>query len=707
MTDTPASTPPTSPSPLMQRVRHHATLGAYIQPETLDFPCHNSTLNDTHLGFSPLKFPYFDGTIAKHYTNPALISAQSSDHAQLRPLRRNLAVLRNHLLVHYTDQFALNAESTQHYMHLIAVTIGDALKRGSSLIRNPFELSLPLKDVNVLGHGGITIYQCLQQLQQPQKKPHVLATALSNESLLTFLPLALTPFGKLTPSEAPKDTKQRTEENAISVQAAIAQGMDASALTQQEHKDNANDIAALSDEILAVRKESTLTTRSVEELDDKTKSRAIELGREILRKLKLHFADVTVDDLMKAHPDDVRGIMGDVKKVTDLFRHYLDQIGYQQRDLLDNPDVVAALQTTGKMAAIAKLYAMQEAEASGDKTLAERLTKEYEKMPAEWRNTAGTKLGELLENLDKGLKTLQSRLLDQTSNLPDNDQLKDKGESQSQSTAAPSMTQAQAAAQQAEQTRVQMEMLQQEEYRRMLAERRKANNQATGLMGAAPAQQQAQQQAAGQTINQTALDTPRNAANQSGRRNAAQVQARFERRQAMRQQQQQQAQQQTDEQRRAQEQRRADRRERRAARAANEQQQQQQTATDTRSTSTQSQPPVRRSERTQTVPQAPATQAQAPMVASPTHKDFGNLLGGQDIQSMRGSLNATTSGQLIEANSAKKVVEDKLREGSQARNSTNPTTNTPPPPPKRPEQTIAQEPTPDPNTPANKRGFAR
>jgi hypothetical protein len=656
-TPPPSHTPASSATTPTAMAQYHTLFSYYVQPETIDFPCHISTIKHLKLDFSPESYPFFDGMIATHCGFSPLGNPHDPNHIHFRPLRKNLAVLRNFLISTYLSHEAFQATTTLAYIEKIAFAIAEMLKRGNTLIRNPFEPALILKEVNVLGYGGQLIYQALQQLQKTEhivlkgiKKPlHPLALHLTTAHALPAI--ALTPFGNLQAPAKPTDTQQRDASQAIAAQAAMHAAEQK--FTPQQRKENALDISDLSDDIVALRHTSTLNNRSVEELDEKTKAHAIDIGREILRKLKLLFSDTDVENLMKVHPNDVRIIMNDVKKVTDLFRHYLDQVDYKNRDLLEHPNVVKALQATGTFAAAAKLYAINEAKQSSDKTLAEQLAKEYEKMPTDWKGSQKTKVGELIDHLDKGLKTLQYHLLNQTSNLPDNDQMKDLVAENSKTATSSGMSTVQAEAQQKEQTRVQTQMLQEDEYRRMLAERRKANQATSASQSTvtAPQQQASAAQTASNsttTVSQSALDTPRQANQQAqqGRRNrsAAEIQARWERRQAQRVQQQLVAEQQQQ----------AAQKENRPKRSSQD---------------------------------------------KDKNKDFSMLLESKDVQAMRGSINKETTGTLVEANSAKKVVEDKIREGSQTRASHVQQVTAPPPPPPRP---ISETTNDDPNAPTRK-----
>lgn len=658
----------TSPSPPSQsdalgNPLRHTAAGTFIPLSNTDFSTYLQALKTHKLTYSIQNFPYFDGEIAKYYPNAALTDPNNITYAQYQPLRKNIAVLRNFILSHLLQNADANLEETaNNYVRTIANTIGEALKRGSNVLRNPFEPALTIKETNVLGHGGTTIYQLLLQLQIniPQQKslrksPHTLA--LLPHPAFALPPLNASPFHKLQPDDTSNDTRMRTEEEAVTAQASINPN---NLLEQREqNKLNAINISAISDEIVALRSVAGTKAKSVEDLDNQTKNRAIELGRDILRKLKLHFADMSVENLMKSNPDDVQSLMTNVKKVTDLFRYYLDQLDQKQQELLEHPDVINALKASGTLAATAKLYAIKEAKESGDKELAERLTKEYENMPEEWRNSQTTKVGDLFENLDKGLKVLQYHLLNQTSNLPNNDQLKDLQAEENNIPQQSGMSLAQANAEQTEQMRVQNEMLQQEAYRNMLAERRKANQAAQMVSGAGntqnqtPTQQQSQQTPqSNQTINASALDTKQTATQQqtnTARRNLnTQSQAQHERR-------------------------------------ANARPQGQNTGN----------PNAQRNRQTDT-PET-GTQASNTQKPSKSTNNFDNILNSNDINSIRTSLNAPTSGALIETNTTKKVIEDKLKEGSQT--STSLISPAPPPP-----RNITENSNDDPN---NKKSYTR
>lgn len=664
------SDPLPPPPPQYNNIVKRSIAGAFITLTNADFTSHLHALREHKLTFSTTLYPDFDGELAKAYPNAALTDANHISYAQYQPLRKNIAVLRNYIFTCYFEEENTAMEGAAlPYIRTIASTLGEALKRGSNVLRNPFEPALTIKETNALGYGGSVIYQLLQQLQmhapQPKslrKSPHALAR-LPHPSF-TLPPLSASPFSKLQPDDTSDNVKMRSEQEAVATQAILDQG---GILTQQaQNKLNAINISNLSDEIIALRQSTGTKTKSVEDMDDRTKTRAIELGRDILRKLKLHFADMSVENLMKSNPADVQTLMGDVKKVTDLFRYYLDQLDQKQRDLLEHPDVINALKASGTLAAAAKLYAINEAKKAGDKELAERLAKEYEKMPEEWRNTQTTKIGDLFENLDKGLKILQYHLLNQTSNLPDNDQLKDiGGDNAIPQQNMNGLTLAQANVEQTEQMRVQMEMLQQEAYRNMLAERRKANQAAQMISGGSNTQNNATPATAPQTQqpNAAALDTPRPATTTqqtNTRRNLNAQQLQQERRETARQQQ------------------------------GNNPLAQNNQRSRRSGTNIEQRDGIRPEQQPTTAPKT-----------KQSNTSFDGILDTNDMRSIRNSLSSPTTGTLIETNTTKKVIEDRLKEGSQSSTSL----ASPTPPPRPP----VENPLDDPNNPSpyNKKSYTR
>lgn len=638
--------------------------GAYARTDYPSFAAHLANIITTQLGFHPSQQPQFDGALCKAYPNHApLIDPNHASYGALAPLRTNLVVLRNFLLQTYGDAAALAP---------VAHTIGDMLKQGESLFKNPFALSITLNDANQWGVGAATLYGLLLK-KYPQLPP-----------------LAQTPFARLDPNDIPTDTNEdddfraRTTEEAVAAAAALNDhGADMRELSDEEldavleeelDHDTTNDLAAISDKILKIQQRHNVQ-RSVEELDDKTKSRAIELGREILRKLRFHFSDVPIDQLMTANPDAIRSVMNDVRKVTDIFSKYLEDAAQRMPEMLEDTHVMAAMNAAGKLAAQAKLYAIKEAREAGDITQMNALIREHAALPEQWRNPPEKRLGELLDQLDKGLKLLQAKLLDATSNLPDNDQLKDMQSQDGGMMPVGGLSSAQQAHEQAQRQRLQLEMIQQDEYARMMAQRRQANQTRQGGTVTAQRTNAPASNTSGQTISAAALETPRGGNAQSTaplQQNTANNPAR-------------------------------------ANRPANPQgNNPNRNPANNPMMNTAMVAPPRQQRNNQNIMNAtPSGQSANPN--RNRNNQFDNLLGGMNVQQMRGAINTPTSGTMVEPNSAKKVVQDRLREGTERRNAPAATTTAPatqrrsdtttPPTTQNPATQPTTEPPRDPNAP--------
>ncbi len=175
--------------------------------------------------------------------------------------------------------------------------------------------------------------------------------------------------------------------------------------------------------------EAAMVPVNVDDLQGSVKEEAIAIAKDILDKLRLQFADMTLDTLMSAGDlPMIDDLMSGVSEVADTFRHHLDNAVKLASDLMDDVLVADALEAIAIFNYHGSAKELEElelqvmlAEQSGDIALAselrakaEKKRREVEAMPAILKQGGASTVTALLNKIEKGLDRVVSRMQDIT-----------------------------------------------------------------------------------------------------------------------------------------------------------------------------------------------------------------------------------------------------------------------------------------------------
>lgn len=399
----------------LQQVFSPAGVGKFVRPRENTWIRHELAVIAGGLEFNPKRYE-FDRIVA-HFANiPAAFDVHHRQYENYADLRMNLAVMRNYLLNHFFPDGDVENDPEDrraaHSLNQIGLQIGDMLHRGNGWLPS-LNASVSLARANEKGEGAALIYEKLRHgetvrnLLSPVLVP---LNVLRNRSNMHWRlpPLQETPFDPRNLA-APLDTvsaDDRVDTNGGGRPDAQAAQPDVErwGVVSQSFDDLGGSLAGV-----------TAPLATVEDLSQPVKTRAIELAREILEKLRLKFAETPVEALLdQVDASEVYKLLKETQGLSDLFYAQAGRAALTDTKFYLDPDIQLAFDSLGKLSYQAKLQALKYSEESGNTENALRIARQIESMPATWRQSAQFNVGYLLGNVQTGLEKILQRLHEQT-----------------------------------------------------------------------------------------------------------------------------------------------------------------------------------------------------------------------------------------------------------------------------------------------------
>ena len=400
-----------------------ANVGTFKRPQENTWAAHSQTIFQHKLDFDP-QHHIFDKIVAQSCKNPAIYDPSNPHYAEYEPMRHNIAVLRNYVSIHMYGS-VIDAEEKQdrnkyEYIQQMAATVGTALRNGDGFMG--MNAGIPLNTANIEGEGAAAMYEALfkKQKQNDWLAPMRFVDDLFNQDKTRITrrdwrlpPIKFTPFGPLA-LEAPPPTNMPP-----SVAPAAATGA-AAAMTPEILE--ALKISGIGDELTA----EASGFNSVASLRQPVKTRAIEIAREILDKLKITYGDVPLESMLDFAPERFKETVSDFNAVALTYEQHLPTAMEMDPTLADDPVVREANEAIGVMGAQAKMYAFDEAMRLGDKELAASLKADLDKLPERWLKAGDLKTSDLIAKVEDGMTMMLAAMeVAQESEKDENELLRD------------------------------------------------------------------------------------------------------------------------------------------------------------------------------------------------------------------------------------------------------------------------------------------
>lgn len=404
-------------------------IGRYVIPRRTGWKHLLDIIHDPkpNIDFSANIYPTFDGIIGQHFQSPYLLDPLDGNYESYENLRDNLAAVRNFLMQSYyaTDKSGMTPAQAKAALAEIAGFVGDGLYNNflyAGIIpnhdwRKPFISISEASEPG--GHGAQYIYERILAHQRSSSwlRPFdaVLQLLGGKPHMDWKLPEAeATHFtdwiGKdIAPTEVSANPK--LDEVNAAIMAASAKQTELQARLDAIRDDKAlSNTAHDLDDIGNHLVYAATNMEGVAHLDEPVRRNAVEIAKDILRKLKLNLGSVNVVDGLKMKPSDDMATLGAIKGVATVYERLLAWArGTNDTSIFQNPSVIAATQAIGQLGYMAKREALRLAELSGNAKLAGSIGEQLRRLPESFKPKEGTTLGNLTDTIQSGIDTIMTR----------------------------------------------------------------------------------------------------------------------------------------------------------------------------------------------------------------------------------------------------------------------------------------------------------
>ena len=423
------------PEPLTKTQYRLPKVGEFIAINSLDWHTYKETVLTAGLYFNPAEHEWFDALIAEKSGLPALQDPFNPAYAEFEPLRTNLATVRNHLLNQFFsdgrfDGNDLHDRKKLNDAYYIAEQIGEMIERGAKPFNlNIFAPSINFKTANTEGEGAKVLYEKIYDMQHISEETSLWRDVKSffgaaryvatgkEERDWNIAHISRTPFHVREQNQSTNSNDRASygadlasTASTIPLAAAAAAALSDDELAEQATieqltgfadglNQTANDIVHMSE------------YRSVDSLEPAVKERAIDEARKILNGIKMHYADVPVEELLEASPDNFSTLVNDTYHVVSTFYDNLHEATTKLGDDVRHmAEVQHAEQAVYKLAAQTKLYAMQTAEQAGNMELAGQIKAELAGFTDDMLRPPEQSVAQLFSQIELGMDTVLARL---------------------------------------------------------------------------------------------------------------------------------------------------------------------------------------------------------------------------------------------------------------------------------------------------------
>jgi hypothetical protein len=395
--------------------------GRYAVPATPGWPELNRIIKDKafDLDYSPFEFPNFDGIVQRRFNSDEFINPLNANYEKWQNLRDNVAAVRNYLIMNYfhVPPEQLAAAHAENSLHEIATFVGDGLYNNFmflGMIPN-HDPTKPFVDIELAnqpdGKGAAYIYERILSAHRQNNwlRPFAMITSLfggGKGSDWKLPEIDGTPFGheNLTLPEptGPDDaTLKEAEQETKELRAGRAERR-----ANRKILDMAVDLDSLGNQLLF----SAENAQGVAGLSEPVRRDAIEIAKDILRKLKIKLGNVPVISGLNMKPEDDVGALGATHGVVLVYEKLLAYARSVDAGIMNHPAIGGATQAIGQLGYLAKLEALRLAEISGGKSLSENLSAQLRRIPERYSNIGNATFGDLLDRVERGIDTVLDRL---------------------------------------------------------------------------------------------------------------------------------------------------------------------------------------------------------------------------------------------------------------------------------------------------------
>jgi hypothetical protein len=399
-------------------------MGIYVVPRRTGWKALLNIIHDPvpNIDFSANIYPSFDGLLIDHFNSPRLYDPTDDHFESYESLRDNIAAVRNFLMQQYYGDPAsgMTPIKAKQAMAEIAAYVGDGLYnnwiwKGIIPYHRLGEPHIDLSKARAKGgEGAQYIYEKILEKQRDSNwtRPFDAVLALFGGKTISDWKL---PSGRdthftdffeqdlLRAREAPPgESVEAAAARVAQIEAQLQNLRDSRALSAA-----AVDLDAIGNHLLF----SAAHNEGVAQLNASVRRDAVDIAKDILRKLKVSIGDINLLDGLKMKPSDDLAALGAIRGVATVYERLLDWArGTGDTGIFQHPSIMAATQAIGQIGYLAKAEARRLALVAGNTVMADAITQQMKRIPAIYAQTNDRKLGELLEHIEQGMDTILNRV---------------------------------------------------------------------------------------------------------------------------------------------------------------------------------------------------------------------------------------------------------------------------------------------------------
>lgn len=404
-------------------------IGRYVIPRRTGWKNLLDIIHDPkpNIDFSANIYPAFDGIIGQHFQSPYLLDPLDGKYESYENLRDNLAAVRNFLMQSYyaTNKSGMSPAQAKAALAEIAGFVGDGLYNNflyAGIIPN-HDWRKPFIDLTEAsepgGHGAQYIYERILAHQRSSSwlrpfdavlqllggKPHM-DWKLPEAEATHFTDWLEKDIAPTEVSANPKLDEVNTAIMAASAKQTELQARLDAVRADKALSNTAHDLDDIGNHLIY----AATNMEGVAHLDEPVRRNAVDIAKDILRKLKLNLGSVNVVDGLKMKPSDDMATLGAIKAVSTVYERLLAWArGTNDTSIFQNPSVIAATQAIGQLGYMAKREALRMAELSGNAKLAGSIGEQLRRLPESFKPKEGTTLGGLTDTIQSGIDTIMTR----------------------------------------------------------------------------------------------------------------------------------------------------------------------------------------------------------------------------------------------------------------------------------------------------------
>lgn len=409
----------------LPKLRTGGDIGDYVVPPILSWQSLDEVVRDPTLGdidYSIKKYPHFDGIIDQHFNSDEFTNPINARYEKWANLRHNIACVRNFLMIHYFEQnpHQIPENDVEENMEEIAKFIGKGCYNNYLFLgfipnHNPLEDFIDLEKASAPdGDGARYIYERIlaKNRSSTWMKPFdAVVQFFTGSSVIDWQlpPTQDTPFDPHYALAVSDDyISEQMVDDAISesnrLRALLAETQAAS-YAQAQLQRQAVDLDALGNHLLY----GAASAHHVVGLSDPVRRDAVEIAKDILRKLKVSIGGINIKEGLRLSPEDDVAAVAGIKGVMMVFEKMLANARGSDASVLNHPAVISAMQAFGQIGYLAKLEAFRFASRLGDSTYASMLAEQLRRIPDFYASATHNTLGELLNRIDTGIDIVRER----------------------------------------------------------------------------------------------------------------------------------------------------------------------------------------------------------------------------------------------------------------------------------------------------------